>query len=98
MDYITVYVTDTSRAYSGADNNELEVLCGITEHGEGKWTYWSDTGNEFEEIRQPKFKVVETLDHVGEIVTALSEKQMDVAYEKFMEQYWENFVEGNYSF
>lgn len=91
MDYITVYVTDK-------DNKELEVLCGITEHGKGKWTYWSDTGDEFEEIRQPKFKVVETLDHVGEIIGALSEEQMDVVYEKFMEHYWENYAEGKYGF
>ena len=98
MDYITVYIADTSRAYSGADNKELEVLCRITEHGQGKWTYWSDTGNASEEIRQPKFKVIEILDHVGDIVSALSAEQMDVVYEKFMEQYWENFVGGKYSF
>lgn len=91
MDYITVYITD-------ANNIELEVLCCITDHGKGKWTYWSDTGNEFEEIRQPKFMVVEVIDPVGEIVNDLSEEQMDVVYEKFMEQYWENFVEGKYSF
>jgi len=91
MEYITVYVDDTN-------GNELEVLCGITEHGKGKWTYWSDTGNEFEEIRQPKFSVDEIIDHEGNVVRMLTADQMDVVYEKFMEQYWENYVDGKYSF
>ena len=59
MEYITVYVDDIN-------GNELEVLCSITEHGKGKWIYWSDTGNEFEEIRQPKFSVDDITDHEGD--------------------------------
>lgn len=53
--------------YSNVEIDGYEVLFGIM-HGDGKWTHWSDTGWEFDMIKDCVIDFIEALDDNGDKV------------------------------
>lgn len=86
-DYLTVYVI--------TEAGEAEVAVEIINHGVFKTEYWSDTGYEFNMIREPELLVVEA--YVGGEEVALTEAQVAKALDDAYEDYYERAMEGEYN-
>lgn len=87
-DYISTYVTDNN-------NVEYEVCFGLY-HGRGSWSFWKDTGYEFDIEEDVELVFQEALDEEGNTVT-ISQDLIDKAEEIACEKYWERYAQGAYN-
>ena len=79
-------------SYSEIDMGNCTVTFGIMD-GDGKWTYWDDTGWEFDVTKNCKIEFVEAFDYNGDRCT-VSKEILDEAMEIADRVYWDNLIEG----
>lgn len=79
-----------------SENQAYEAYVEIEDHGVGRWEYWHDTGNEFNEMKQPKLVVVEVLNDQGEVIVP-SKELVEAVLEVAFERYWVLYCEGEFN-
>lgn len=80
-------------SYSEVEMTDCTITFGVM-HGDGKWTYWSDTGWEFDVTKECKIEFVEAFDHNGDPCTP-PQSVIDEAMEIADRVHWDNLMEGN---
>ena len=80
-------------SYSEIDMGNCTVTFGII-NGDGQWSYWDDTGWEFDVTKNCVIDFIEALDDNANPCT-ISKEILDEALEIADRVYWDNMIEGN---
>jgi hypothetical protein len=87
-DYISTYVVDENDV-------QYEVHFGLY-HGYGTWTFWTDTGYEFDIKEEVELIFQEAYTDEG-VQVKLSKELVSKAEDIAAEHYWERYAEGAYN-